>query len=1057
MQILEERGTYYIQGRMGSFVAFLLARSKQKKVLVFYDTEDEAFLTEEEIGFYAGVPAHLFPAYTDRIFEKEDEAKRTAFLHHLLSDADFFGLFPYSAVNKSLPDAGSVSVNSKEILQGDTVYQEDIIQFLEKSGFENTPLVREVGNYSKRGSIIDVFTPSYNEPIRIEFFGDEVLSIRFFDFVSQRSLKEMEQCSITGISEPTGQAKCTIVDYLHPDITLVHRGISSLTGVLPADNGGLVAKKWIEICRSTINIDISGVASSEEGVTLRAVSNDDLRLLFSEQKGEIFKILSGKFREEWSHYRHVYVFAGTEHQGRRLQTIFSNYDINLPLLPAISFEADREWGIIIGPVRRGFRSDDVLVLTEDDIVGPKKRPVKKKWGIVDEFLNSFKDLAIGQWVVHVDHGIGIYKGMVPLKIGESTKDFILIEYDGGDRLYVPVDDLHLVQKFIGSEKFKPKIDKLGSSLWKNTKKRVKKQIEDIAGELLNIYAQRQVAEGYAYSAADELFREMESRFEFEETDGQLRAIEEVLGDLESTKPMDRLVCGDVGFGKTEVAVRASFKVVLDGKQVAVLVPTTVLAQQHYKTFFNRLSGYPVNIAVLSRFKSKEEQKKTIGLIKNGGVDIIIGTHRLLQKDITFRDLGLLVIDEEQRFGVKHKERLKTFKASIDILTLSATPIPRTLYMATMGIKDLSIIDSPPLDRLAVRTFVIQFNDGIIKKGVLDELRRGGQVFFVHNYVHNIGAVLDYLANLLPGVRIAVAHGQMEGQRLEKVMLDFIDRRFDVLLCTNIIESGLDISNVNTIFINNAHRMGLSDLYQLRGRVGRSEKQAYAYLVIPQKEQLSRDASLRLRILEEMTDLGSGFQIANYDLEIRGSGNLLGKEQSGTINLIGFELYCSMLEEAIQRLKKSAPEEETERFTTEINLPVDAFIPDSYVPDSGQRLVMYKKLSKGKNNEELKALREEFVDRFGIIPEQLDNLFDIVSLKHFLTNIKVRKIEGTEGQIVLHVTPQTPLDMKKVLDHVTGPHFPLKIMPDGRMVIRADQKDQSLIATIRNLLMQIIIL
>ena len=740
-----------------------------------------------------------------------------------------------------------------------------------------------------------------------------------------------------------------------------------------------------------------------------------------------------------------------------MQEIFNNYGIVLPLLPEISFlKKEKEWGIVIGPIRRGFRTDTIIVLTEEDIVGQKKRVVKKTWNGLDDFLSSFKDLDIGEWVVHIEHGIGIYKGILPLQINGYIKDFILIEYQDGDKLYVPVNDLHLVQKFIGSEKIKPKIDRLGSPLWINTKKKVRKQIEDIAQELIEIHAQRQLIEGYNYSPEDELFREMESRFEFEETDGQLKAIEEVLNDMKNPKPMDRLVCGDVGFGKTEVALRASFKAVLDNKQVALLAPTTILAQQHYATFRKRLSSYPVNVEVLSRFKTKDEQHAIAEQTKKGVVDIVIGTHRLLQKDITFRDLGLLIIDEEQRFGVKHKEKLKLFKKTVDVLTLSATPIPRTLYMATMGIKDLSVINTPPLDRLAVKTFVVQFNNNIIRKVVMDELRRGGQVFFVHNYVHNISVIFENLTNLLPGVNIAVAHGQIEGKKLEKIMIDFINKKYDLLLSTNIIESGLDISNVNTILINNAHKMGLSDLYQLRGRVGRSEKQAYAYLLVPKNENLTKDATLRLKIIEEMTDLGSGFHIANYDLEIRGAGNLLGKEQSGNVNLIGFELYCTMLEDAMQNLK-NGPALPAEDIITEINIPLDAFIPDSYITDTNQKLLMYKRLSKIKDEKELDNMKEEFLDRYGVIPNPLMHLFDIISLKCFLTSLKIRKIEYSGKQVSIHITESTPLDMQKILHRTTHPDFRLKLLPDGRIVFRTDKKAEELIHFIRNQLMDIITL
>ncbi|HOC45815.1 MAG TPA: DEAD/DEAH box helicase, partial [Syntrophorhabdaceae bacterium] len=573
-----------------------------------------------------------------------------------------------------------------------------------------------------------------------------------------------------------------------------------------------------------------------------------------------------------------------------------------------------------------------------------------------------------------------------------------------------------------------------------------------------IYAERQMAQGHSYPPEDELFREMESRFEYEETEGQIDAINDVLTDLKRPKPMDRLICGDVGFGKTEVALRAAFKAVLDGKQVAVLVPTTVLAQQHYKTFSERFSDYPIAISVLSRFRTRQQQTETTEMLKKGQVDIIIGTHRLLQKDVSFRDLGLVVIDEEHRFGVKHKEKLKMLRKTVDVLTMSATPIPRTLYMATSGIRDLSVIDTPPLDRHAVRTTVVKFNDNVVLRGIRNELERSGQVFFVHNFVHNIGVVYEHLAHIVPDARIAVAHGQMSGSRLEKIMVDFIEKRYDILLSTNIIESGLDISNVNTIFINNAHRMGLADLYQLRGRVGRSTRQAYAYLLVPDEEALTRDARLRLKILEELSDLGSGFQIANYDLEIRGAGNLVGKEQSGNVNLIGFELYCDMLEETINKLKNAgtdvAPEEDV---STEINIPVNAYIPDSYIEDATQKLLMYKRLSRVRHEDELGDLEAELKDRYGPIPPPLANLFEVIALKSMLSRFKIRKIEKTRNKIALHVTGNTPLNMQQLLGMATDTGKRVKLLPGGQIVINTGLSEGELMNFIRNILKEIMAL
>jgi transcription-repair coupling factor (superfamily II helicase) len=1052
-QNITPAGYNFIMGIAGSFLPFLVSRIGRKTVF-FYETEDEALLYKEELEFFTGEKIYLFPVYANRVFERDDEAKRIDFLHHLVEDAKFTGLFPYSATGHSFPSRSSVAGCLFEIRFGDAVTQETLLEYLDRTGYEQITLVREKGEYAKRGSIIDAFPPTSDQPVRVEFLGDEVYSIRFFDPSSQRSQKEMEKVSFSPSRVAAGNSEY-LFDLFSPGMVLVHRGPDVFAGALTKEGSGLKAEDIRERLSGHLNFDISGICESEHALMLRVQSNDDLRQYLATRKSEIFAVLSEKLKSEWNAHQHVYLFAHHAQQAQRLRDIFSHYGLTLPIVPGISFPGkEREWGIVTGPLRRGFRTEEIILITEEDIVGPKKRVAKRRSEAFDEFLNSFKDLNLGDYVVHIDHGIGVYRGIAELAIDGYKKDFLAIEYQDSDKLYVPVDSLQVVQKYIAGDKHTPKIDRLGSQLWKNTKSRVKRQVEDIAGELMEIYARRQLEEGHIYPPEDELYKEMTSRFEYEETEGQLRAIEDMLSDMKSAKPMDRLICGDVGFGKTEVAIRASFKAVADNKQVAILVPTTILAQQHYKNFTERFRDYPINVDMLSRFRAKADQQKTLEGLKKGTVDVVIGTHRLLQKDLVIRDLGLLIIDEEHRFGVKHKEKLKGLKKNVDVLTLSATPIPRTLHMATTGIKDLSIINTPPLDRLAVKTMVTRFNDGVIKRGILNEIDRGGQVFFMHNFIHNIGVIYDHLKKLLPDARIAVAHGRMEGKELEKIMVDFIDRRYDILLSTNIIESGLDISNVNTIFINNAHRLGLADLYQLRGRVGRSTKQAYAYLLIPDKEALTRDASLRLKIIEELTELGSGFHIANYDLEIRGAGNLLGKEQSGEINLVGFELYCTMLDDTIRALKNKESPEEME-ITTEINLPMDAFIPDSYIGDPSQKLLTYKRLSRIKDEDELKEMQEELRDRYGTIPAPLANLLKIIDLKAFLTKARVKKLEQAGHQLIIHVSDKTPVNMKRILQLVKEGGKRIKLTPEGKIILQTDKRAGELIDLTRIVLMDII--
>jgi transcription-repair coupling factor (superfamily II helicase) len=1042
--------TIRISGEAGSFLSLLASRI-DGKILLFYETEEEGLLLKEEIEFFSGSEAHLFPLFEEKVFDRRESADRALFLYHLANDERFVGLFPFAALTHRMAGPDPVKAGSKTISFGDVLFQEDLLRFLEEAGYETVSLVREKGEYAKRGSIVDIFTSSLPEPVRIEFLGDEVLSLRRFSPVSQRSLKEIETFTLTP-ARMAREEDATIFDYLDETFTVVHRGRPHL--IEHTGGEGIVADRATALLDRNVTIDVSGIAEGSDGAHFEVHSNRALRQSFAGKQTEIFPSLASKLRDDWEGFTYVYLLAHHPQQAERLREILGYYGMTLPVLRGISFPQQRkEWGIAVAPVRRGFRAGRTVVITEEDVVGPKKRLARRTWNGRDEFLNSFRDLAEGQYVVHLDHGIGIYRGMTELTVAGHRKDYLLIEYHGGDRLYVPVENLHLVQKYVAGEKHTPKIDSLGSPAWHRTKRKVKGEVADIVNELIRIYAERKIKEGYAFSPEDELYREMASRFEYEETDGQLAAIEDVLKDLKADRPMDRLVCGDVGFGKTEVAMRAAFKVVMDNKQVLILVPTTILAQQHYNNFRERFRDYPIIVEMLSRFRTKKEQDRVVESLKRGGVDIVVGTHRLLQKDLQVRDLGLIIVDEEHRFGVQHKEKLKMLKTNVDVLTLSATPIPRTLHMAFAGIKDLSVISTPPLDRLAVKTTVVRFGDAVIRKAVEHEINRGGQIFFMHNFIHNIAVVYDYLTALLPHIRIAVAHGQMDGRTLEKVMFDFIEGKYEILLSTNIIESGLDIPNVNTIFINNAHRLGLADLYQLRGRVGRSTRQAYAYLLIPKDEVLSRDAALRLKIIEELSELGSGFRVANYDMEIRGAGNLLGKEQSGNVNLVGFELYCTMLDEAVSKLKE-ADGGQDEALTPEISLPIDAFIPDSYIDDSTQKLMMYKKLARLTDESEIDDVREELADRFGEIPGPLSNLLDVIALKTFLARRSVKRVEYSGGQIVLHVTEQSPLDMKRLLGLAKSHRGAVKLLPDGRIVVRKDDRGPELIGTIRKILMEI---
>jgi transcription-repair coupling factor (superfamily II helicase) len=703
-------------------------------------------------------------------------------------------------------------------------------------------------------------------------------------------------------------------------------------------------------------------------------------------------------------------------QSHRVVEILNEYGLPAGLLP--NTEKCDSPGIYVtdGILRGGFKLPEaqLMVVTDAEMFGLRRLIRPRKSFRAGLTISSLLELKEGDYVVHIHHGIGRYRGLTKLSGPGGERDYLLIEYAGSDKLYVPVDQIDRVQKYIGVEGQEPTIHKLGGSEWARTTKRVKQATQEMAKELLELYAVRQTAEGYSYSPDTPWQQELESSFEYEETPDQLEAIQEIKQDLESPKPMDRLLCGDVGYGKTEVAIRAVFKVVTDGKQAAVLTPTTVLAQQHFNTFTQRLAAYPIKIEMLSRFKTRSEQKKIIEGLRTGEVDIVIGTHRLLSKDIEFRDLGLLVIDEEHRFGVAHKERLKQLRKTVDVLTLTATPIPRTLHMSLAGIRDMSLINDPPEGRIPIKTYVREYDDNLVRDAILRELDRNGQVYFVHNRVENIEHIANHLRNLVPYARIEVAHGQMDEDALEKVMLDFYEYRFDVLVCTTIIESGLDIPNVNTIIINDADKMGLAQLYQLRGRVGRSNRQAYAYLLYKPHKFITEAAEKRLQAIKEFSDLGSGFKIALRDLEIRGAGNLLGPEQHGHMAAVGFDMYCQLLSEAIQELKGEVPE----RFELPpVDLPMDAYIPTTYIPNENLRLSFYKKMTAVREEKDVDQLAEEFRDRFGELPKPVANSLEILKLRLKAAKAGIAAITTDRRQVIIkfgtgiRLAPDTAANLK----------------------------------------------
>lgn len=710
----------------------------------------------------------------------------------------------------------------------------------------------------------------------------------------------------------------------------------------------------------------------------------------------------------------VLLTLGTDSKCRRLVEHLRGEEINAIYSPEVQKDELQPGTVIVstGNLSRGFLFEELklVVFTEVEIFGRQKKKKRK----IKEFnegirINSFEELEIGDHVVHENHGIGKYLGVKTLEIQGNHQDYLVLKYAGEDKLYVPTHQVDLIQKYIGVENQPPKLFKLGSGEWNRVKKKVKESVQEIALDLLKLYAERELVRGHAFSKDTPWQKEFEDAFPYEETPDQVKAIEEVKKDMEEVQPMDRLICGDVGYGKTEVAIRAAFKAVQEGKQVVVLVPTTVLAQQHYNTFKERFKDFPITLEMISRFRSPGEQKRILERLGTGGVDIIIGTHRLLSKDIVFHDLGLVIVDEEQRFGVTHKERLKELKKNIDVLTLSATPIPRTLHMALVGVRDMSVIETPPEDRYPIRTYVREYNEELIRDAVTRELNRGGQVYFVHNRVEDIDEVAGKISRLVPDAKVGVGHGQMNEHRLEDLMVRFLEGEYNVLVCTTIIETGLDIPNVNTIIINDSDKMGLSQLYQLRGRVGRSNRIAYAYLLYHRGKVLSEVAEKRLRAIKEFTSLGSGFKIAMRDLEIRGAGNILGAEQHGHIASIGFSLYCKLLEESVRNLQGTVKEEEIAPL---IELKMDAYIPEEYIPDSRQKIEIYKKIATIKTEEDIEDVIDELQDRFGDLPQPINNLLQIAGIKIVAIKLNIEEIKAKDNEVTI---------MYRNADNIDGEH------------------------------------
>ena len=934
---------------------------------------------------------------------------------------------------------------------------------LADAGFTREDPVDEHGEFCVRGGIVDFFPAGADNPIRVEFVGDSIESIRKYDPSTQRSIETLDQAAVIPLVEKTGSA--TFFDYLPADrdlsfILLEEEEVTAHANTLadqirssfqeardenpqaPAPDELLIP--WDEITARLTNAKRVDQLAIEDGELLRAEASGASEAPRSEgavrgvgapgSRIDIACQPAVEFRgriQEWiaelKRVRErgdtVLFVAGTEGRAERTAEMLGEYGLRGVLIDRTDELLNVAVHITVGQLSKGFRlpGAELQVIAEADVFEEDRTKAERKGdrhrSIAKTFLSDLRDLKVEDLVVHVDHGIGRFVGLKQIGVGDSMQEFMELRYAGEDKLFVPVERLDLVQKYSGTGK--PPLDKLGGTSWERAKTRVKKAMRDMAEELLKLYAARKTVAGHAFSPDSHWQREFDDAFQWDLTPDQTSAIADIKRDMELPTPMDRLLCGDVGYGKTEVAMRAAFKAVMDGKQVAVLAPTTVLAFQHQKTLVERFAGFPVTTDMISRFRAKAEQDQIIKDVAAGKVDIIVGTHRLLSKDIQFKDLGLLVVDEEQRFGVAHKERIKQMRRKVDVLTLSATPIPRTLNMSLVGIRDMSIIETPPKDRLSIQTNVVKFDAHVIGRAIRHELERSGQVYFVHNRVESIFAIGDLVQRLVPEARIVVGHGQMGEDELERAMLDFIDRKYDVLLATTIIENGLDIPNVNTIIINRADRYGLSQLYQLRGRVGRSDRPAYAYLLIPPETTLSAVAKKRLAAIREFSDLGSGFRVAALDLEIRGAGNLLGGEQSGHIETVGFEMYMKLLEEAIRELKG---EEVLDDVRAVVNLRVDLKIEPSYVPEMNQRLMIYRKIADARSGDELDKILGELHDRYGPVPETVEHLEQYGRIRIMADRLGIESIDREGQTVVIKFRPDAQgrrLNVERLLKVVGG--------------------------------------
>lgn len=1014
---------YHIYNLAGSSAALFLCLRQEPFVVVEQTEEAAARLYEDILFFLRMMRAESREVYFLPEPNGPESSGRRADVSYRIKDGvsvvtSAKGLIAPVWLPEDLRRDSLLLETGKEIERG------SVERKLRNLGYKRVSIVLERGEYSIKGWLLEVFPSASENPVRIEFFGDEIEQMKSFDIDTQRSVAGVEHIAIIPAVEPSAgaeiisviDARLICVDF-HPPLHPLPSREGNKEGS-PADEATNIAPSSLAVTPG--DSPRRGEGGGEGVLFLSRFDfkggGHDAGLLsmhglgiYPDERGSVDDIADSI--KTLNKDNRVIIVSSSGGQAERVKDILFDGGLVVPIIGAEDLmEYEGTPVIAPGDLSSGFFLPGLLVLTEREVFGERLpfRPLRRS--MVSHLLAAMDDIAPGGFIVHKDHGIGKFIEIRKEALGDIENDLIVLEYAAGDRLYIPLYNIDRIKKFGAEEGLSPALDRLGGKTWQKRRERVRKAVREMAEKLLKLYAEREVANSFSFSPETELHREFGGFFPYEETPDQMRAIEEIVKDMESERPMDRLLCGDVGYGKTEVAMRAAFKAVYDGKQVAVLVPTTILCEQHYRTFKVRFSGFPVRIDYLSRFKPKQEQAFTMKALSRGEIDIIIGTHGLLRRDISFSDLGLLIVDEEHRFGVGQKERIKELKRGVDVLSMTATPIPRTLQMALSGIRGMSVIETPPEERLAVRSIVSVFNEEMIREAVERELRRGGQVLFVHNTVFDIEKTADYLKKLLPDVRLGIAHGQMAERRLEEVMLGFIRGELDLLLSTTIIGSGIDIPAANTIIINRADKIGLSDLYQLRGRVGRSNVRAYAYFLIPGKDIMTEESKKRLQAISGMSYLGAGFRLAMKDLEIRGAGNLLGPEQSGHIHAVGFDMYVEMLEKAVAELKGIETKEEIE---PAISLKVAALIPEAYIDDMALRLSIYRRIANARDAGDLGDIESEIRDRFGSPPVEVKGLLDIMRLKIAARKLMITRIFESDEKVRFVFSEGTPVSTEKI--------------------------------------------